>query len=168
MFRPWLLLILELTPPQEPIPPQFTISFNIVQDYGLEILSDFGGIYLSSDDNTCFTKGTCYLASTVHNNVVQHGRHYNYGSQGVYMDEQVAGQNITQNLFADIGDGGVYFHCGGHQYVLLGAFSHSRQRQNVGRAPVSMLLAQAGPSFPSPCLSTALSPNGLRYNVYRW
>ena len=34
--------------------PVFQVEHNYVHDYGMEILSDFGGIYLSSDDNLCF------------------------------------------------------------------------------------------------------------------
>ena len=28
------------------------------------------------------------------------------------MDEQVSGQTIVQNVFSDLGDAGLYFHCG--------------------------------------------------------
>lgn len=77
------------TPPSSIISPVFSIQFNRVHDYGLGVLSDFGGIYLSSNDNLCFEKATCYLPSLVYNNIVSAGRHYNYGSEGIYMDEQV-------------------------------------------------------------------------------
>ena len=48
----------------------FDIAHNHVHDYGMGILSDFGGIYLSSDDNLCFQKQPpmCHLPSYVHHN----------------------------------------------------------------------------------------------------
>jgi hypothetical protein len=79
----------------EPIDPSLVVQYNRVHNYGLGILSDFGGIYLSSNDNTCFNVSTCYLPSLIFNNIVMHGRHYNYGSQGIYMDEQVCNWHST-------------------------------------------------------------------------
>lgn len=59
--------------------PIFTIGYNHIHNYGLRILSDFGGIYLSTDDNLCFQKSpkTCWLLSLVHDNLVEAGSHYN-------------------------------------------------------------------------------------------
>eukprot|EP00045_Choanoeca_perplexa_P012300 m.133752 g.133752 ORF g.133752 m.133752 type:complete len:683 (-) comp15954_c0_seq2:547-2595(-) len=106
------------TPPRgQPIEPSLVVQYNRVHNYGLSILSDFGGIYLSSSDNTCFNVSTCYLPSLIYNNIVSTGRHYNYGSQGIYMDEQVSGQNISHNVFYDIGEAGVYWHCGRSHYT---------------------------------------------------
>jgi hypothetical protein len=94
--------------------PLFTIAHNHVHDYGLGVLSDFGGIYLSSLDNLCFQKQpeTCWLASLVHDNLVEVGEHFDYGSEGVYMDEQVSGVTIENNTVRAVGDAGIYFHCG--------------------------------------------------------
>ena len=49
------------------------------------ILSDFGGIYMSSGDNRCFehTPDTCSLGIEIYSNVIRDGSHYNYGCQGV-------------------------------------------------------------------------------------
>ncbi len=92
----------------------FDIGFNHVHNYGMGILSDFGGIYFSSSDNLCFQKQPelCHLPSHVHHNWVHNCSRYNYGCQGVYMDEQVSGVLIENNLLQDLEDQGVYFHCG--------------------------------------------------------
>jgi hypothetical protein len=66
-----------------------TVRYNHVHHFGLGLLSDFGGLYISSDDNVCFNVSTCYLPTLFDNNIVSQGRHYNYGSQGFYTDEQV-------------------------------------------------------------------------------
>ena len=123
----------------QPVDPSLVVQYNRVHDFGLGILSDFGGIYLSSADNTCFNASTCYLPTLIFNNIVMHGRHYDYGSQGIYMDEQVgrkwegteewevlllqhvgkqvSGQNISHNMIYDIGDAGVFWHCGRNHYT---------------------------------------------------
>ena len=61
--------------------PIFTIEHNHVHDFGLGILSDFAGVYLSTNDNLCFQKDpmTCYLPTLVHNNLIEDCAHYNYG-----------------------------------------------------------------------------------------
>ena len=66
----------------------FEVAHNHVYDYGLGILSDFGGIYLSSADNLCFQKDPplCTLPTHIHSNVIHNCSRYNYGCQGVYMD----------------------------------------------------------------------------------
>ena len=83
------------TPPgvAGPAPDQvnITVRYNHVHDFGLGLLSDFGGLYISSDNNICYNVSDCYLPTLFDNNIVSHGRHYNYGSQGFYTDEQVRG-----------------------------------------------------------------------------
>ena len=70
----------------------FEVGHNKIHDYGLGILSDFGGIYLSSEDNLCFQKSpeTCWLPALVHDNDILKCEHFNYGCEGIYMDEQVS------------------------------------------------------------------------------
>jgi len=96
------------------VPPAFRVENNKITDFGLGVLSDFGGVYMSSNDNLCFQKDptTCYLPARVHGNEIARCEYYNYGCNGVYMDEQVSGVDITSNVVYDIGDTGVYFHCG--------------------------------------------------------
>lgn len=94
--------------------PIFTVGFNQVHDYGLGVLSDFGGIYLSTNDNLCSQKSpqTCFLPALIHDNVIHSCSRYNYGCQGIYMDEQVSGVTMVNNTIFDTKDEGVYFHCG--------------------------------------------------------
>lgn len=101
-------------PPDENAVPIFSIGHNLVHDYGLGVLSDFGGIYLSTNDNLCFEKSpqTCWIPSLVHNNVIHSCRRYNYGCEGIYMDEQVSGVVMSNNTIYSVQDQGVYFHCG--------------------------------------------------------
>jgi hypothetical protein len=65
----------------------FDIAHNHVHDYGMGVLSDFGGIYLSTADNLCFQKDPplCHLPSYVHHNHIHDCSRYNYGCQGIYM-----------------------------------------------------------------------------------
>jgi len=97
----------------DPLPPARLIAqYNYIHDYGLGILNDFGGIYTSSDDNECWKRQVCCLPTHIYQNIITRGRHYDYGSEGVYTDEQVACSYIESNLIYDVGDAGLYFHCG--------------------------------------------------------
>eukprot|EP01065_Artemidia_motanka_P007700 TRINITY_DN13844_c0_g1_i1.p1 TRINITY_DN13844_c0_g1~~TRINITY_DN13844_c0_g1_i1.p1 ORF type:complete len:660 (+),score=153.24 TRINITY_DN13844_c0_g1_i1:39-2018(+) len=100
--------------PDATAPDVFDVSYNLVHTFGMGILSDFGGIYLSSNDNVCWQAGHkgCSVRAVVSQNVIHTGRHYNYGSQGIYMDEQASGVWMAKNTIYDIGDSGIYFHCG--------------------------------------------------------
>jgi len=94
--------------------PIFRVEHNHIHDFGLGILSDFAGVYISTSDGLCFQKNpmTCYLPTVVHNNLIEDCSHYNYGCNGVYMDEQVSGVTITSNIVRSVMSAGVYFHCG--------------------------------------------------------
>ena len=96
----------------------FTATHNLIHDFGLGILSDFGGIYLSAG-STCIFGGstkanepTCWLPSKIAFNEVRRSDHFDYGGSGIYMDEQVSGIDIESNVFFELEDSGVYFHCG--------------------------------------------------------
>lgn len=107
------------TPGQNaPIDPVFVVRANRIHDFGLGILSDFGGVYISSDNNVCFQKSpdACATPTLVDSNVITLGKHFSYGSNGVYMDEQVSAVNITRNLITDIGHTGIYNHCGNDHF----------------------------------------------------
>eukprot|EP00041_Stephanoeca_diplocostata_P027224 m.746736 g.746736 ORF g.746736 m.746736 type:complete len:789 (-) comp23140_c0_seq3:3444-5810(-) len=92
----------------------FEVKHNVVHDYGLGILSDFGGIYISSSDNLCFQKDpvTCFLPALIQGNVIRNCSYYNYGCNGIYHDEQVSGVVSDSNIIVDIESEGIYFHCG--------------------------------------------------------
>ena len=108
-------------PPVPPLPPyDFIVSYNYIHDYGLGVLSDFGGIYTSAwagDD--CWvnpdpnTRG-CWTPIEVHHNFVTRGSHYigGYGSNGGYMDEGIDGVVWHHNIMSTTGATSLYFHCG--------------------------------------------------------
>ena len=96
----------------------FTVTHNVVHDFGLGILSDFGGIYFSAGAN-CISGGstraaepTCWLPSTVEYNAVRNATSFDYGGSGIYMDEQASGVSMERNVLWNTADSSVYFHCG--------------------------------------------------------
>lgn len=69
-----------------PSPAVFKVRYNHVHDYGMGILSDFGGIYISSGSNVCeFVRphDTCSNPTEVFHNLVRNGVYYNYGAEGI-------------------------------------------------------------------------------------
>ena len=76
---------------------QFVVSNNLVEDCGNQILSDFGGIYISTSGEQCEATETCYLPTLVQSNLVRNVRGYNYGGEGIYFDENVAGVTVIGN-----------------------------------------------------------------------
>jgi len=91
---------------------QFVVQDNVVYNCGLSTLSDFGGIYVSSAGYLCEGTESCYLPTLLKGNLVFNISGYNYGGEGVYTDENVAGVTITENVLKDVSGSGVYFHCG--------------------------------------------------------
>jgi len=102
--------------PDGPVDPVFTVRGNRVSDFGLGVLSDFGGVYVSTSNNTCWLRRTCAVPTLVEGNWIGGGRDYSYGSNGVYADEQAAALNVTGNVIEDVGGACVYHHCGGAQH----------------------------------------------------
>ena len=70
---------------------------------GLGVLSDFAGIYLSSESNTCWEANStgCALRAMVRHNLVHAGRHFDYGSEGIYTDEQASNVTLVGNTIYD-------------------------------------------------------------------
>ena len=91
---------------------QFIVQNNKVENCGLSTLSDFGGIYVSSAGYSCETTESCYLPTLVTDNFVSNVNAYNYGGEGVYTDENVAGVSVVNNVLANVSGTGIYFHCG--------------------------------------------------------
>jgi hypothetical protein len=101
--------------PEVPSPPAFNISHNIVENYGLGILSDFGGLRAAVNGfDNCWinSKYGCYLPVLFANNIVRHGRHFGYGSNGIYTDQATAGVVAVNNVVYDVGQSGIQVHCG--------------------------------------------------------
>ena len=100
------------TAPTPGTPLQFLVHSNLVEDCGLSTLSDFGGIYISTSGEACQGTASCYLPTLVRNNLVRGVRGYNYGGEGVYCDENVAGVAIEGNAVGNVSGAAVYLHCG--------------------------------------------------------
>jgi hypothetical protein len=106
---------------------QFIIENNLVENCGLSTLSDFGGIYVSSAGYSCEENESCYLPTLVTGNFVNQIHGYNYGGEGVYTDENVAGVMIEGNVLGNVTGSSIYLHCGDNMTVvnnlLFGAHS---------------------------------------------
>eukprot|EP00117_Sycon_ciliatum_P013069 scpid40829/ scgid13886/ len=95
----------------------FTAQHNHVHDYGLGILNDFGGVYVSAQVS-CWqlppseTRPSCNMATRVEQNIMHGAECYQYGADGFYSDEDAAGVDVVSNLIYDVASAGIYFHCG--------------------------------------------------------
>lgn len=69
------------TRPPEPVAWQFIVRANVVEAIGNEVLSDFGGIYISTSGEQCEGTESCYLPTLVEGNLVRDVRGYNYGGE---------------------------------------------------------------------------------------
>jgi hypothetical protein len=103
--------------PPADAPPQFLVEGNLVEDVGNGILSDYGGIYVSTNGYACQATGTCWLPTLVRGNRVRNVRAYNYGGEGFYADENVAGVDVVGNALGDVSGAALYLHCGDGQRV---------------------------------------------------
>jgi hypothetical protein len=94
-----------------PFPPVGEIAFNNISHYGLGVLNDFGGIYVAVYGD-CWLSDSCWLPLAVHHNLVRGGRSYNYGANGIYLDQALSGANLHHNVVADVGGVALEGHCG--------------------------------------------------------
>eukprot|EP00039_Didymoeca_costata_P003500 m.68048 g.68048 ORF g.68048 m.68048 type:complete len:728 (-) comp11936_c0_seq2:54-2237(-) len=135
--------------------PWFYVANNLVHNYGLGILSDFGGIYLSSNDNLCFQKSpqTCYLPAHVKDNHIHSCHFYDYGCQALYMDEQVSGVLMTGNLMHDLGGAGFQFHCGTNNTAINNVVGFASQQANsalhINAEYLSLCNGGGNPTWPN-------------------
>jgi len=96
--------------PAAPFPWRFVVRGNLVEDIGQQLLSDFGGIYVSSSGEACQAQDSCYIPTLVEGNLVRNVRGYNYGGEGMYTDENVAGVYVVGNALGNVSGASLYFH----------------------------------------------------------
>nr|XP_039266402.1 uncharacterized protein LOC120341895 isoform X1 [Styela clava] len=95
--------------------PVFYVAENHVSEYGLAILNDFAGIYLSTNMRDCGILQRlekCHLHALITRNVVHQGRSYNYGAAGIYSDTAASSVTVSNNWIYDVGGPAINFHCG--------------------------------------------------------
>jgi hypothetical protein len=78
--------------PAAPAPWRYNVSSNLVEDVGMGVLNDFGGIYVSmgAPGYKCEDSDACYIPTLVHGNLVRRVTAYNWAGNGAYTDENVA------------------------------------------------------------------------------
>ena len=102
-----------------PATPVLDISYNRIAQLGQGVLSDLGGVYLSSASDAA--PATNWLAADVHHNVIANASCYGgggYGANGVYSDHATSGLAARANALLRLGGRGLSLHCG---YGLLAA-----------------------------------------------
>jgi len=72
---------------------------------------------VSTNGYVCQATDSCWLPTLVRNNYVRGVRGYNYGGEGFYADENVAGTDVEGNALGDVSGAAVYLHCGDGQRV---------------------------------------------------
>jgi hypothetical protein len=112
---------------------QFVVEGNLVEDCGLGTLSDFGGIYVSTNGYVCERDEACYLPTLVRDNLVRGVRGYNYGGEGVYADENVAGVWVQGNALGNLSGTPIYLHCGDNETVVNNLLWGSHAASEGGR-----------------------------------
>lgn len=124
-------------PPPSNAAPRYNISFNRVHNYGMSVLSDFGGIRVAVDaDDDCWNSTEpslmCWLPAIVDSNYISGGRHASYGSDGIYTDQATAGVTFTNNIIADVGAAAIHQHCGANMTYRNNILFSAAQQQEVG------------------------------------
>lgn len=124
-------------PPPESAPPLYNISFNRVADYGMGVLSDFGGIRVAVDGrdncwNSTDPARMCWVRALVDSNYISGGRHASYGADGFYTDQATAGVTVVRNIIANVGAGALHQHCGLNMTYTNNILFGAAQQQEVG------------------------------------
>ena len=128
------------TKPTAPFPWRFIVRGNLVEACGNGILSDFGGIYVSTSGEQCQGTESCYIPTLVEGNLVRDVRGYNYGGEGVYTDENVAGVYVVGNALGNVSGASVYLHCGDNHTVTNNIIWGADQRYKSTYAGADALM----------------------------
>jgi len=136
--------------------PRVEIAYNSIHDFGGEqVLSDFGGVYLSTDSDA--KPGTNWLAAEVHHNLIARAASYNYGANGLYSDHGTSGVNFFMNVVADVGGRGLSPHAGLNLTAANNLFYNVSLQPFAGEEQASCVVS--GPQGHAPGFSLALRCN---------
>jgi len=108
----------------------FNISGNHVHEIGMSLLSDFGGIFVTTrpahGSNDCvagYGDNSCNVLALVAGNSVHSVRHHDHGGAGIYTDESSGRTNVTDNLVFNCSGWGLHLHCGWKHVVVNNLFA---------------------------------------------
>ena len=95
----------------------FNVDYNHIHDYGGDVLSDFGGVYITSnfgcdgvseDD----LNAHCYTHARVFNNWLENSEAFANGAGYLYSDVSASGTRFENNILRGQGEEALYHHCG--------------------------------------------------------
>ncbi|CAK8674996.1 unnamed protein product [Clavelina lepadiformis] len=113
----------------------FYILRNHVHNFGLGMLNDFAGIYLSSNSGCSKADAAmskCFLDAYIANNVIHRSVPYYYGGIGVYGDTAASHLTVEKNWIYDLSDAAVNFHCGQQNQALNNMIQHVNSERVFG------------------------------------
>lgn len=98
--------------PSRAAAPALEIAYNRIYNYGQGIISDLGGVYISSASDK--VAATNWLAADVHHNWISNASSYTggYGANGLYNDHGTSGVHFHSNIVERVGGRGGSLHCG--------------------------------------------------------
>ncbi|CAK8674994.1 unnamed protein product [Clavelina lepadiformis] len=117
----------------------FYIEKNDVRNYGLGILNDFGGIYLSPNVACSGPEATstfCHLHARVAFNTIHHSSAYYYGAHGIYGDLAVSSLTVEKNWLYNLDGAAVVFLCGKRNFALNNMIYHIDKSRVLGTCSV--------------------------------
>ncbi|CAK8674990.1 unnamed protein product [Clavelina lepadiformis] len=112
----------------------FIIEKNDVSNYGMGILSDFGGIYLASNPKCSGPRvdlSECHLHARVSLNTVHRASAYHYGGMGIYGDTAVSSLRVEKNWLYDLDGAAINFHCGQNNLALNNMVYHTNGHHDL-------------------------------------
>lgn len=138
--------------------PRVEIAYNRIRDYGgRDVLSDFGGVYISTNSDA--TPATNWLAASVHHNLISNAASYNYGANGLYSDHGTSGPAFFSNVVVGMGGRGLSPHAGLNVSAVNNVFFNVSVQPFAGSTDASCVVS--GPQGHAPGFSALLRNNIL-------
>jgi len=113
----------------------FKIRRNHIFDYGKNILNDFGGIYVSTNQEDCGSTldiSMCHLHTLIEENVIHDGYGYHHGGKAIYTDTAASSITVRRNWLYGYSDAAVVFHCGLNNFAYFNVIVHSNKQRLFG------------------------------------